>query len=333
MVFVAKHTITKGDTSRIEYIFIQNSSLTTGAGLTGLAFNSAGLTAYYVRAGAAATSVTLATQTAAGAFSSGGFVEVDATNMPGVYRFDPPNAAFASGVDKVIFILKGATNMAPVTIEYQLTDVDLEVAAMGAVMPTVAGRTLDVSAAGEAGLDINNIAALTAGPLALFGIVESGTAQSATATTLVGRAAATDGIVKAGNTLFVHDSTLGYWQSVAIDSVAGDTFTIAAWPTATPAATITYLVMGTPAQSPNILVSASVAALTANRAEPGQGAPAASTSMLAKLDYLYKAWRNRTTQTATEYSLFADDAVTKDQKATCSSDGTTLVRGEIATGP
>lgn len=74
-------------------------------------------------------------------------------------------------------------------------------------------------------------------------------------------------------------------------------------------------------------------ALTANRAEPGQGTPAASTSALAKLDWLYKAWRNRTTQTATEYNLFADDATTVDQKATVSDNGTTFDRTEIATGP
>lgn len=127
-----------------------------------------------------------------------------------------------------------------------------------ALMPTIAARTLDVSATGEAGLDINNIAALTAGPLALFGILESGIAQSATATTLVGRAAATNDIVKAGNTLAVFDSTLAYWQFVMIDSVSGDTFTIAAWPTATPAATITYLVFGTPPASVNLPTPANI---------------------------------------------------------------------------
>lgn len=125
---MAKHLVLKGDTSRIEYIFIQNSSVTTGAGLTGLVFNSASLVAYYVRTQGSATAITLATQTVTGAFSSGGFVEVDATNMPGVYRFDPPDAAFASGVDKVVIMLKGATNMAPVTLEYQLVNFDPEAA-------------------------------------------------------------------------------------------------------------------------------------------------------------------------------------------------------------
>lgn len=80
-------------------------------------------------------------------------------------------------------------------------------------------------------------------------------------------------------------------------------------------------------------VATIVTALTGNRAEPGQGAPAASTTILAKIDYLYKAWRNKHTQTATTYSLMADDTTTVDQKATVSDDATTFSRGEIATGP
>jgi hypothetical protein len=73
-------------------------------------------------------------------------------------------------------------------------------------------------------------------------------------------------------------------------------------------------------------------ALTSTRAEPAQGTPAATLGALAKIDYLYKAWRNRTTQTATEYALYADDAVTKDHEAVVSDDGTTFERGEISTG-
>jgi hypothetical protein len=68
-------------------------------------------------------------------------------------------------------------------------------------------------------------------------------------------------------------------------------------------------------------------------AEPGQGAPAATTSLAAKLNYLFKAWRNKSTQDATTYKLFADDASTVDSKATVSDDGTTFVRSEVTTGP
>lgn len=115
-----KLDVLKGTTSFIAYIFIRNSSLTTGAGLTGLVYNTSGLTAHYVRPGAAATAVTLATQTVTGAYSSGGFVEVSSANVPGVYRLDIPNAVFASGVNSTVLMLHGAANMEPVVMEFQL---------------------------------------------------------------------------------------------------------------------------------------------------------------------------------------------------------------------
>ncbi len=68
-------------------------------------------------------------------------------------------------------------------------------------------------------------------------------------------------------------------------------------------------------------------------AEVGQEAPAATTTLTKMLRYLYKAFRNKKTQTATTFSLYADDATTVDQKATTSDDGTTGTVGEIASGP
>jgi hypothetical protein len=67
-------------------------------------------------------------------------------------------------------------------------------------------------------------------------------------------------------------------------------------------------------------------------AEPGQGTPGATIALSAKIGYLYKAWRNKTTQTSSEYALYADDATTKDQEAIVSDDGTTTTRGEVSTG-
>lgn len=68
-------------------------------------------------------------------------------------------------------------------------------------------------------------------------------------------------------------------------------------------------------------------------AEPGQGTPAATTTLAAKINYLYKAFRNRKTQTSTTLSLYADDTTTVDQKATISDNGTTYDHGEMVTGP
>ena len=68
-------------------------------------------------------------------------------------------------------------------------------------------------------------------------------------------------------------------------------------------------------------------------AEPAQGAPAATASLATKIGFIYKAWRNRSNQTATLYQLYNDDATTVDHKATVSDDATTAEKGEVATGP
>lgn len=68
-------------------------------------------------------------------------------------------------------------------------------------------------------------------------------------------------------------------------------------------------------------------------AEPGQGAPAATATLAAKINYLYKAWRNKKDNDGTTTNLYADDATTVDQKQTTSSSGGTVTKGEWASGP
>lgn len=121
---MAKLSRVTGTTSQIVNIFVQDNSVATGAGLTGLTNSSSGLTCYYKRnTGSASVSVTLASATL-GTFTSGGFKEVDSTNMPGVYELGIPNAALTSGADSVVVMLQGATHMAPVTLEIELTAVN-----------------------------------------------------------------------------------------------------------------------------------------------------------------------------------------------------------------
>jgi len=122
---MSKRWIKVASTSQTIDIFVLDSSSTVGAGLTGLAFNTAGLTCYY-RKGAIATPapITLATQTVTGAWATGGFVAVDATNMPGVYRLDIPNVVLDTA-GMVTMYLRGATNMAPVVLEIEVVAVDI----------------------------------------------------------------------------------------------------------------------------------------------------------------------------------------------------------------
>jgi len=117
---VAKLSIKPDSTSVSLLLFIQDSASTTGGGKTGLAYNTASLTCYGVRPGEAAAAISLVTQTVTGAWSSGGFVEIDSANMPGMYRFDVPNARLAAGVRSSAIMFKGASGMAPLTLEIDL---------------------------------------------------------------------------------------------------------------------------------------------------------------------------------------------------------------------
>lgn len=140
-----KVSIVKGATSVLLRIFIQDSSSTIGAGLTGLVFNSAGLTCYRMRdddGNAGATAISLATATL-GTWASGGFKEKDATNAAGWYEFGITNAAIATGSRTVGIHLKGATNMAPLPIEIELTGWDNQDAVHGGMsaLPNTAVTT------------------------------------------------------------------------------------------------------------------------------------------------------------------------------------------------
>lgn len=105
-------------------VFLQDSSSTTGAGLSGLVFNTANLKAYY-RKGATGTltSISLVTQTVGGAWSSGGFVEIDATNAKGLYRFDIPDTILASSPAAIVHFY-GATNLAQNFSELEIVAYD-----------------------------------------------------------------------------------------------------------------------------------------------------------------------------------------------------------------
>jgi hypothetical protein len=72
---------------------------------------------------------------------------------------------------------------------------------------------------------------------------------------------------------------------------------------------------------------------TDTHAEPAQGTPGATISTGAKIDLLYKAWRNRNTQTSTQHNIYNDDATTIDHKRTVSDNGTTADMTEVVTGP
>lgn len=453
-----KLQIKKGTTSKLITVFIQDSSSTTGAGLTGLVYNSAGLTAYYYRegAGTGATAITLATMTL-GTWATGGFIVVDATNMPGVYEIGLPDAVLASGADSVSVMLKGATNMAPLTLEIQLTDIDLHDSVRGGMtaLPNAAADAaggLPISDAGGLDLDAMNTAAvrLTAaraqiiddwangGRLDLIlDIIAADTttdipALIATAQADLDIITDTDGVIlgaagvdliwdelmtghttnqtagkilkgisegwisaeasvndaSATTTSFITDLTNAtdnfYNDTVLVfitGTLTGQSRPITSYNGTTKTVTFDEAFTSAPANADQFIIlnghvhpvseivagvvgdaviaelttqgdtnEAAIAALnnlsaaqvnaemvdalaTDTYAEPGQGAPAATTSIAAKINYLYKAWRNKTEQTATTLSIYDDAGTTVDQKSTVSDDATTATKGEIISGP
>jgi len=117
--------IKRGSTSVRRLIFIADTSSTTGSGLANLVHNSSGLVAYYF-AGDLNNEVQITLVTATlGTFTSGGFIAVDNTNMPGWYEIGIPDAALDGG-NEVAIQLRGATNMAPLNIYIELDSVDYQ---------------------------------------------------------------------------------------------------------------------------------------------------------------------------------------------------------------
>ena len=74
------------------------------------------------------------------------------------------------------------------------------------------------------------------------------------------------------------------------------------------------------------------ALVTDTYAEPGAGTPAATLSLAAKLNYLFKDWRNRKRQTNVQFTLYDATGATAHQEAAVSWDGTTLERGPMVDG-
>jgi hypothetical protein len=144
--------VTAGTTSHTVDLFLQDSSSATGNGLTGLVHNSSGLTAYYRKGGAgASTAITLATQTATGAWTSGGFAEVDATNMPGVYRLDVPNAVIDSAGYATVY-LRGATNLLQTALRIDCAPVPAAVQSIATDAVSAASLASDAVAEIQSGL-------------------------------------------------------------------------------------------------------------------------------------------------------------------------------------
>lgn len=167
----------RGQGSIVLRVKILNSSVSTGAGLTGLSSASSGLiistiadneasATAYTQAGSTIEAVTTLGTYAAPTATKCRFKEVDATNHKGIYEIQIADARFAvSSAKSMIVSISGVTNLAETDVCVPLTDLD--------PYDTVrAGLTAlpNAAAAASGGLWIlgsNNTAAITIGNLTM----------------------------------------------------------------------------------------------------------------------------------------------------------------------
>lgn len=185
-------------------------------------------------------------------------VDFDArTGMHNVRVVATSGNGYASGSNYQLVITTGTINSVS-AVGYVIGEFSLE--ARSALRPTTAARTLDVATTGEAGMDYSNVLLYSAGPFAPGAVVDSGTAQSATATTLVIRAAAAfaDTEIK-GASIVIRSATAGAGQSRLITAWVNSTktATVDAW-TTTPTGTIVYDIFGSAPGSTTTPVPADV---------------------------------------------------------------------------
>lgn len=115
--------IVKGATDVTRYVMLRDSA----AGTPETAYTITGLDLQYTRNRTAPAAKVDATALAAtdSAHGDNQAIEVNATSSPGLYRIDWPDAAFATGVDKVLLVVSG-TGLDPAVEEIELVDFSLE---------------------------------------------------------------------------------------------------------------------------------------------------------------------------------------------------------------
>jgi hypothetical protein len=140
------------------------------------------------------------------------------------------------------------------------------VATVDGIVDAILLDTAEIGAAGAGLTAVPWVAPTADGAHPTLGIIDQGTAQSASATGIVLRSAAAfaDNTL-IGATIFVFGSTQGYWQSRVItdNALSGDSVTVDTW-TVTPSGTITYKIFGSPPGSTTAPIPADLRAVMGN---------------------------------------------------------------------
>lgn len=226
---------------------------------------------------------------AAAAYTTPTINETDTTNMPGVYELllDEDMTIDSGDDSQEVCLHITQASMAPVTRTFELYRPKITagetLTASSSVLPTVGAVTGAVGsvtgavgsvtgAVGSVTGAVGSVTAVssgaiteasfatTAGSFAPLGILDQGTAQSATGTTIVLRSAAAfanDEIL--GATVYIVSATAGAGQSRQITDYvqSTDTATVDTW-TTTPSGTIVYKIFATPPASATAIPAVNV---------------------------------------------------------------------------
>ena len=257
---------------------------TDGTPETAFDHATAGIDLKYRREGAANVDITEAALAALTTAHTDGGVEQIGN---GYFRLDLPDAAVATGVDGVM-VHGVATGMVIMGCYIHLRRMPADVRQFGGSNGTFASgvpavNATQVSGDSTAADNLETAFDDTAGAVPYVGIIDQGTAQSATATTLVLRAAAAfadDTLI--GATLMAFGSTQGYWQSRTItdNTLADDTVTVDTW-TVTPSGTITYKIFAGPPASSTVVPAVNVTQFGGTNGTFSGGRPEVNTTHVA----------------------------------------------------
>ena len=108
-----------GDTSKIVYFTLQEPTgdVTAPTPISGKVYSDAAWDIYYAVDGGTLTQIPLVTQTANGAYSSGGLVLMSDTLAKGRYRLDLPNAILTTAGHATVFVTYNDLDTADIHID------------------------------------------------------------------------------------------------------------------------------------------------------------------------------------------------------------------------
>jgi len=224
-----KQEVKIGQTDYTVLILIRDS--TTGAPKTALTFASAGIDVCYTRVetdnDVVLTAGAPVTTTLTGVHVDWGFVLVDNTNAPGLYKLDIADGVFATGAWSAVVSLI-CTGCDPVHIEFMLVPEAPYAGVntsmwLGTAVTAATGGIPDVNTK-----NINNVAAATPGAAGGVAIAGSNAATTFASLTCTGELTVSNGIVvtcSTANKTAISATGNGTGNGIAVTSGAGATGT------------------------------------------------------------------------------------------------------------